>query len=60
MRKLSDADFISYIRCYDLILLSEIWTSKKHTTDLEIQGYETFIYLDIKAQELERAAIVAV
>ena len=42
MRKLSGEDFISYIRCYDLILLSETWTSKKHTTDLEIQGYDSF------------------
>ena len=35
-------DFINYVSSYDVLLLCETWISKKHTSNLNIEGYECF------------------
>lgn len=39
LRKLTDLDFINYIKKYDIVLVSETWVSKKDHLNLDIQGY---------------------
>ena len=38
-RKLTDYEFLEYVSDYDLLLLSETWTSNKTAMNLEINGY---------------------
>ena len=38
-RKINDCDFLQIISDYDLGVLSETWTSKTQSTNIEIQNY---------------------
>ena len=37
--KINDCDFLQIISDYDLVVLSETWTSKTQSTNIEIQNY---------------------
>ena len=39
-RKLCDADFISYVQNFDILLLGETWLREKDLFNFEISGYE--------------------
>ena len=36
-RKLSDTDFLDFLKSYDIVSLRETWLSEKHSEDLSIQ-----------------------